>query len=523
MSGTTSRRTVLRAAAVAAAAGPLVGAQAARAAGPHYVQSAGGREPAAVRDLRAFIEERLTRYDIPGAAVGVRYRGVDHVFGLGVTNIADPAPVDADTVFRIASTSKTFTGTAIMRLAEHGRIDLDRRVRHYLPDFRVADERASERVTVRQILDHSAGWLGDFFLDPGSDDAALARYVEGMTRLPQLTPPGRVMHYNNAALSLAGRVIEAVTGTTYERAVHDLLLAPLGLDTSAFTLDDLPGATVAVPHLPDATGALVPVPAAFAIPRSINPAGGLISSARDQLRWARFHLGDGRVPGGGRRLLSERSLRAMRSRPGPAGTLYVEIDGFGVTWMIRPTAEGPRVLQHGGDWDGQHSGFLIVPERDFALTVLTNSETGPLLTLDLFADDWALDRFLGLHNLPAVPRSLPARELAPYAGSYTARQIGFQGEEAAITLDIAAGDGQLVVSSGGVEALRLAFYRRDHVLVLYPDGSEQHIRATFGRDPDGGIAWFRYGGRLYLRGPATLAARSSAGLPRPGTLPYPAR
>ncbi|WP_305783384.1 serine hydrolase domain-containing protein [Symbioplanes lichenis] len=519
MSGTTSRRTVLRAAAVAAAAGPLAAAHTTSA-------SARGKSlsrPAAVRDLVAFIEARMAAYDIPGVAVGVRYRGTDHAFGLGVTNIADPAPVDADTVFRVASTSKTFTGTAVMRLVERGRIDLDRRVRHYLPDFRVADERASERVTVRQILNHSAGWLGDFFLDTGSDDAALARYVEGMARLPQLTPPGQVMHYNNAALSLAGRVIEAVTGTTYERAVHDLLLAPLRLDTSAFTLGELPGATVAVPHLPDATGELVPVPAAFDIPRSINPAGGLISSARDQLRWAGFHLGDGRVPGGGRRLLTERSLRAMRSRPGPGGTLYVEIDGFGVTWMIRPTAEGPKVFQHGGDWDGQHSGFLIVPERDFALTVLTNSETGPLLTLDLFADDWALDRFLGLHNLPAVPRSLPARELAPYAGSYTARQIGFQGEEAAVTLDIAPGDGQLVVSSGGVEALRLVFYRRDHVLVLYPDGSEQHIRAIFGRDADGGIAWFRYGGRLYVRGPATLAARSSGKLPRPGTLPYPAR
>jgi hypothetical protein len=80
----------------------------------------------------------------------------------------------------------------------------------------------------------------------------------------------------------------------------------------------------------------------------------------------------------------------MRSNPGPGGTLFVELDGMGVSWQLRPGAQGVRIVQHGGDYPGQFSGFIMVPERGFALTVLTNSDGGIKLTSDLFIDDWAL-------------------------------------------------------------------------------------------------------------------------------------
>ena len=88
--------------------------------------------------------------------------------------------------------------------------------------------------------------------------------------------------------------------------------------------------------------------------RTLNPTGGLISSVRDQLEYARFHLGDGTAPDG-TRLLTRKSL--------------VELDGMGVTWMLRPSAEGIRIVQHGGNYLGQHAGFVMVPDRGFALTV----------------------------------------------------------------------------------------------------------------------------------------------------------
>jgi hypothetical protein len=186
-------------------------------------------------------------------------------------------------------------------------------------------------------------------------------------------------------------------------------------------------------------------------------------------------------------LLSDRARVAMRSHPGPGGTLFVELDGAGVTWMVRPTAEGPTVVQHGGDWYGQHSGFLMVPRRDFAITLLTNSESGPALVAELFADDWALREFAGVSNLPAVPRALPPDRLAAYEGLYVSGEIGFDGQPSEFGLELAADDGELVARLDGEVALRLAFYRKGYVLALDPAGQPTHVRANFGFGADGEV------------------------------------
>ena len=107
-------------------------------------------------------------------------------------------------------------------------------MRRYLPDFHVADEVVSAQVTLRQCLNHSAGWVGDDEEDFGRGDDALARYIDRMRGLPQLTPPGAQFAYNNTALDVAGRIIEVVTGQTYEEAVRDLLLDPLGLSRTRY-------------------------------------------------------------------------------------------------------------------------------------------------------------------------------------------------------------------------------------------------------------------------------------------------
>src|SRR5262249_24203296 len=169
------------------------------------------------RALDAKIRAGMARYGIPGVAVGVLAQGIEYVKGYGVTNVDYPVPVDGDTLFRIASTTKTFTGTTVMRLVEQGALDLQATVRTYLPGFQTADPSVAARVTLRQLLNHSAGWLGEYYEDTGPGDDALARYAAGMARLPQLTPLGTVFAYNNAAVALAGHVLEVATGKTYER------------------------------------------------------------------------------------------------------------------------------------------------------------------------------------------------------------------------------------------------------------------------------------------------------------------
>jgi CubicO group peptidase (beta-lactamase class C family) len=369
-----------------------------------------------------------------------------------------------------------------------------------LPDFRVADEAASAQVTLRQCLNHSAGWLGDFLnADFGRGADALAQYVANMATLPQLTPPGTQFAYNNAAIAVIGRVIEVVSGQPYEDAVRALLIDPLGLDHTRFFTDELAGYPIAGSHtMVDDQPAFAPE--LWDYQRSGNSYGGLISSARDQLRYARFHLGDGRAPDG-TSLLTPASLAAMRSQPGPGGTNGAEIDGYGISLCLRRTAEGPHVVEHGGDLTGQHSGFLFVPERDFAMTVLTNSESGGLLKVALCYDDWALQQFAGLRNPPAVPTRVSPARLAEYEGTYVARMLT-EGEWLEIAMSLHSSDGalrgQLELGGQAVDQ-GLEFYRGEYVLVMGdeagpPPGSS---RANFVRAPDGRVAWLSSGGRLF--------------------------
>src|SRR5581483_11649393 len=143
--------------------------------------------------------------------------------------------------------------------------------------------------------------------------------------------------------------------------------------------------------------------ASWNFPRSLNPTGGLISSAREQIRYARFHMGDG-AAADGKRILSAESLAAMRQEPGPGGTITMEIDGVCVSWWKRRTAQGVPVFQHGGSWGGQNSDFFFVPGRQFAMTVLTNSTSGPKPLRELGRSGWALNTFCVLSNPPADPK-----------------------------------------------------------------------------------------------------------------------
>ncbi|MGW6277164.1 serine hydrolase domain-containing protein [Kribbella sp. NPDC055071] len=501
-----TRRSIL---AAAAAAVPAAALTLPASAGPI---PATRREPASVGRLADKIEAAMDKYAIPGVGLGLWYRGREYVRGFGITSVDKPSPVTADTVFWIGSTTKTFTATVIMRLVERGRISLDRPVRAYLPDFQTADPTVAARVTVRQLLKHTAGWQGDYFEDTGNGDDALARYVAGMTKVPQLTPLGKVFSYNNASIGVAGRIIEVVTGKPYEVAARELLVDPLGLDHSRYFANELGGFSVAASHnIVD--GKPVVEPSFEQMPRALHAIGGLRSTARDQLRYARYHLGHPGFP----HLLSDRSRVALQSNPGPGGTLFVELTGVGLSWMLRPTAEGVTIVQHGGDWSGQHSGFMMVPQRDFAITVLTNSESGPLLVADLFGDDWALREFAGVSNLPAVPRQLPARKLAKYTGTYVSHAIGFDGSTEELGLDLTADDGELVASLGGQVALRLPFYRKDYVLALDPTGQPTHSRANFLTSPDGEVEWFRYGGRLFRPHPTGTPTTAS----NPANLKHP--
>jgi CubicO group peptidase (beta-lactamase class C family) len=495
LSAAFSRRSFVAFLAAGAATTLLAPGGAARAASggdaPGQPDPAGAR--AVGNDFRALgwvVGGLMAELGVPGVAVGVLHGDREHAAGFGVTNVEHPLPVDADTLFQIGSVTKTYTGTALMRLVEAGALDLDAPVRRWVPGLALADPAVAAAVTPRHLVTHTGGWFGDYMPDTGSGDDALARYVAGLAALPQQAPLGRFFAYSNAGFSLAGRVIEAATGLPYEAAIGELLLAPLGLARSTFFAADAITHAVAVGHTAGEAGPRVARP--WALPRGVNPAGGLIASVREQLAWARFHLGDGAAPSGAR-LLAPATLALMQSPLGPGGSLGLEeIEGIGVAWQLA-SAGGVRTIAHGGDTVGQHAAFLLVPERRFALVILANADTGPLLAGEVAT--WALRRFLGLARPTPQPVPLPVGEVAAAVGRYASP---------ALELGVGAGDGVLIlrVLDRGVPvpefpAVRFAACGEDRFVAL--DEPVRGVRCDLLRRPDGTVGWLRYGGRLLVR------------------------
>ncbi len=345
--------------------------------------------------LLEIVREAAARHDVPGVAVGVRHGDHECYVHHGVTSVAAPRPVDEHTLFQIGSTGKTVTATLIMRLAEGSLLELDAPVRRYLPDFRVRDPEVSTRVTVLNLLNHTAGWDGDFVTDTGSGDDALARFVTGMRDLGQFTPLDGVASYNNAAYNVAGRIAEVVTGLAYEAAVRRHVLDPLGMaetEPSAPPGTEVGRRSVAG-HVK--AGGRIDVVSLRPSSRADRPAGDLVSTAADQIRYARLHLADGLAPDG-TRLLSARSVRRMR---GP--TAETASGGrIGIAWFLREVG-GVRFAFHGGTRPGQQSAFEFAPDHDYAVTVLTNAQHGFVLCEEVTA--WLRWTCLDLSDAEPLP------------------------------------------------------------------------------------------------------------------------
>ena len=440
-----------------------------------------------VAALREHLERRMPELVVPGVALGLVHEGREEYAYAGVTSVADPLPVDEPTRFQIGSTTKTMTATVALRLAEQGALDLDAPVRTYLPGFRLADEGAASRVTLRHVFTHSGGWLGDYFEDTGRGDDALAEVVEKLADLPQLTPVGAEWHYGNSGFYVAGRVIEVVTGKTFEQAMRELLLEPLGMAESVFFAEDAIAFRVAVGHL--VRDERAEVARRWALPRNAHAAGGITSTARDQIRYARFHLGDGTAPDGAR-LLSAEGLRAMREPIGPRGAI-------GLSWWLR-TVDGVRIASHGGTTAGQQAEFVLVPDRGFGITVLTNSSRGHALGRELVR--LALREYCGLDDREAETRTARAGQLEAIAGRY---------EIARGQLELRAEGGELFLTLGprpGVAAppngwppfpppARCGLVGDDELVVLEGPGKGSRVEVL--RDGAGAIQWIRFGLRLY--------------------------
>ena len=332
--------------------------------------------------IDTFVTEQLRLGQLPGMAISVSQDGSPVLErGYGYADLASSTPMTEATGIVIGSTTKALTCVALLQLVAKGLVDLDALVVRYLPDFRLADPEHSARITIRQAITHSAGLQPSLstdtsflFNDDDADDA-LARYVASLATKPPIGPPGGQWVYANDGYSLAGRIVEIVTGESYESYMRTHVFAPLALQDTFFSHESRPDVTVATPYDfgPDGT----PFPSFFPHNRA-SAAGGsqLIMSARDAGRWLRAALDAGR--GESAALLDPAGFAEMfrPQVPLPAGERGSDGQSraYALGWMVGPI-NGIAAISHGGSAITMGSQYLLLPEERLAIAVVANSSS----------------------------------------------------------------------------------------------------------------------------------------------------
>lgn len=392
------------------------------------------------------LETLAARHTVPGASLGILRleadgadAGADELVeaACGVTNTGTGVPVTTDTVFQIGSITKVWTATLAMQLVDEGKLKLDAPLVEVLPELRLTDDDATARVTVRHLLTHTSGIDGDLFSDTGRGDDCLERYVAELRDAAQTHPLGATWSYCNSGFVLLGRVVEKLTGTTWDQAIRDRICTPLGLRHTVTLPEQALLHRAAVGHTaePEADPAPAPV---WQLPRSIGPAGLVTCTAADAVGFARSHLTDGLAPDG-TRFLSASSASAMRDERTELPDPYSLGDSWGLGW-IRFGWDGHRLVGHDGNTIGQSAFLRVLPTHRLAVVLLTNGGHARDLYQDLYREILTELADIEVPEPLAPPPHPPAVDVTPHVGTYerTSTRIDVFTENGRPTLRITA-------------------------------------------------------------------------------------
>lgn len=340
--------------------------------------------------LGAWVEAARERFEVPGIAVAVVKDGqVVFEGGWGVRELGKPDPVDAHTLFAIASNTKAFTAASLAMLADEGKLSLEDRVVEHLPEFRMADPYVTAQMRVRDLLTHRSGLglgAGDLLFWPGSDYST-EEVVARLKDVPLASSFRERYAYDNILYAAATLLIERVSGQSYAQFLQQRFFDPLGMAGTRFNADALrPGDRAASGHAKADFTTLRPTfPLTW---HNAAGAGGIYSSVHDMARWMNAQLAGGRytdAEGREQRLFSERRHKSMWTLhtpiniPEPAvpelAASRPDFLGYGEGWMLS-TYRGEKLVWHTGGWPGMVSRVTLVPGRNLGVVVLTNQESG---------------------------------------------------------------------------------------------------------------------------------------------------
>jgi CubicO group peptidase (beta-lactamase class C family) len=324
-----------------------------------------------LQDLDNVLQEIVTRWGIPGMAVGIVLDDeIVYAKGFGVQSLETQAPVTPDSIFCVASISKAFVATAVVQLAECHAIDLDAPLIQHLPYFQLDDDRYSQ-ITIRQILSHTSGMpdleesdYNELVAHPEWDEGATERYVRSLSHLKLVAAPGERFMYSNIAYNVMGDMIAKVTGQSFEAYMQAQVLLPCGMLNSTFLLRDVSQDRLAVPHLRTPEMLVNPI---YPYHRADAPASFLHSTLVDMCQWALTCLNRGRS------ILSPASYEMMWSPVAPRGYPPFYED-MGLGWALGHW-NGAKTVSHGGMGFGWTDFLILLPEKRCAAVILCNEES----------------------------------------------------------------------------------------------------------------------------------------------------
>ncbi len=323
--------------------------------------------------LEPFLQSMMRETKMPGLAVGIVENGrLVYARGFGLMNIGEPGrPVTTKTLFHMASITKPFVATALMQLAERGKVDLNAPVIRYLPYFRLADPRYKE-ITVRQMVSHISGMpdVKDYEWDkPQYDDGALERYVRSLTDKTLRWDPGTKFAYSNMAFEVLGDLVAKVSGVSFDDYVQAHILKPLAMNSSTLLFKQAGRNLLADGYARGKDGSFSAV-AHYPYNRAHTPSSNLHSNVEDMARWMMANLNRGELDG--KRILKRSTYDLMwapvaQTAPG---------QHVGISWFLGQL-EGEKTVTHSGADDGFGTNLILVPEKKLGIVYMTNCDDLP--------------------------------------------------------------------------------------------------------------------------------------------------
>ena len=439
-------------------------------------------------DINQLLEDLRIKYNVVGASLSVMHKGQVKNASSGILNKNTKIEATDDSLFQIGSISKIFTTTAIMQLVDEGKVNLEDPVVNYLPSFRVADIEASNTITVKQLLCHTSGMEGDFFPEDDPFCPTVEKLIDRCYLLEQLHPVDKYMSYCNTGFSIAGRIIEVITGKPWGLVIQERILQPLNLNESTTEPANMLRFRSAIGHVPDINDStkLNVAPKCY-LPLSHAPAGTVLSmSARDLMTFALMHLNDG-VSDNGKKIISKESAIKMKTQQVQLPSMGAGITDWGLGWFMVKRAER-EMYGHTGGTIGQLSYLSIYPKNDLVITLLTNSPSAMLYSE---LEKSLLDSLAGISREADLVPSEQSLDFNPFVGRYENIQTQVKVYEFEKTLLC-----EFPNQAGGVGLLEL-LHVKDNVFVSFPSPNEPPRNVMF--IGEGKDEYLLTGGRLFKK------------------------